>query len=193
VKNPKDIDGELKKPDAVADDASPPEAGQTAVDEIAELKAQMDKLRHETLLQRADLENTRKRLERQKQEDMKYAALPMARELVVVVDNLELALNHASKDDPMRQGVSLVLDGILKTFSKFHIERIKAKGEKFNPSLHEAFSVVGDANMPDDTVIEEPRPGYLLHDRLVRAAGVIVNRHPHRAEEAPPDAPTPRE
>ncbi len=191
MKSKDNANEEVKKAGSGATTEETAQALQPA-DEVAALKEDIEKLRHEMLLQRADLENTRKRLERQKQEELKYAELPLVRDLIVVVDNLELALNHAEKDDPMRQGVSMVLDGLLKTLSKFHVERIAAKGGKFNPSLHEAFSVVCDINLADDMVIEEARSGYLFHDRLVRAAGVIVNRHPHRQEEAQPDMPTPQ-
>jgi molecular chaperone GrpE len=145
--------------------------------------ADIDKLKHELLLQRADFENTRRRLEKQKLDEVKYASLPLVRELVQVVDNLELALNHATQDDPMRKGVVMVLDGMLKTLAKFDVKKTGAKGEKFDPTLHEAFSVVANPDLPDDSVAEVTRAGYVFHDRLIRAAGVIVNRlHPKETQ-----------
>lgn len=165
--------------------AQSPEAAAAAEKEA--LKAEVEKLRYEMLLQRADFENTRKRLERQKEEDVKYAALPMARQLVTVLDTLEIALTHATADDPMRQGVGMVFDSFLKTLEQFNVRRVEAAGQPFDPKLHEAMGMLIDPAKPDNTVLSVQRPGYMLHDRLVRPAGVLINRLPHPAE-APADA-----
>ncbi|MBI3580674.1 MAG: nucleotide exchange factor GrpE [Nitrospinae bacterium] len=142
-------------------------------------RSELEKLRHEILLQRADFINVRRRLEKQMHDEVRYASTALVRELVQVVDHLELALNHATEDDPMRKGVALVLDGMLKTLAKFEVRKTGAKGEKFDPSRHEAVSVVSDPALADDVVAEVVRPGYTFHDRLIRAAGVLVNRLPH--------------
>ncbi len=146
------------------------------------LEAAVEKLRYDLLLQRADFENTRKRLERQKEEDVKYAAMPMARELVTVLDTLEIALTHATADDPMRQGVGMVFDSFLKTLEQFNVRRIDAAGQPFDPKLHEAIGMLADPSKPDNTVLSVQRPGYMLHDRLLRPAGVLVNHLPHHSE-----------
>ncbi len=146
------------------------------------LEAEVEKLRYDLLLQRADFENTRKRLERQKEEDVKYAAMPMARELVTVLDTLEIALTHATADDPMRQGVGMVFDSFLKTLEQFNVRRIDAAGQPFDPKLHEAMGMLADPSKPDNAVLSVQRPGYLLYDRLLRPAGVLVNRLPHPSE-----------
>ncbi len=188
------VEQEQKQP--VADQATPdagapreeapsPEAAAAAEKEA--LKAEVEKLRYELLLQRADFENTRKRLERQKEEDVKYAVLPMTRELVTVIDTLEIALTHATPDDPMRQGVGMVFDSFLKTMEQFKVRRIEAAGQPFDPKLHEAMGMLADPSKPDNTVLSVQRPGYMLHDRLVRPAGVLINRLPPPAE-APADA-----
>jgi molecular chaperone GrpE len=165
-------DKNSKEDSASAKDVAPKEP----VSDLARLESDVEKLKHELLLQRADFENARRRLEKQKQDDVKYASLPLVRDLVHSVDNLELALSHATEDDPMRKGVAMVLDGMLKTLAKFDIKKVGEKGEKFNPSLHEAFSMATDPGLPDESIIEVARPGYIFHDRLIRAAGVIVNR-----------------
>ncbi len=182
--------GEQEQKKTVADQAAPdagacgevssPEAAAAAEKEA--LKAEVDKLRYELLLQRADLDNTRKRLERQKEEDVKYAALPMARELVTVIDTLEIALTHATADDPMRQGVGMVFDSFLKTLEQFNVRRIEAAGQLFDPKLHEAMGMLADPSKPDNIVLSVQRPGYIYHDRLVRPAGVLINHLPHPAE-----------
>lgn len=186
-----------EKPGAPGAGPASPKAGEDAAAPEAApgpdvLKAEIEKLKHEYLLQRADFENMRRRMDRQKQEELKYAALPLVRELVVVIDTLELALSHAPQDDPMRQGVAMVLDGMLKTLGRFGVERIKSVGQVFDPTKHEALASLCDPARADNTVLEERRPGYLFHERLVRPAGVAVNRFPH-PQEAPEAARTPPE
>ncbi len=168
-------------------DAEPAEAYEAAPKPGAEAgpsaQSELEKLRHEILLQRADFINARRRLEKQTQDEVRYAPTALVRELVQEVDHLELALNHATEDDPMRKGVALVLDGMLRTLAKFEVKKTGAKGEKFDPSRHEAVSVVFDPALSDDVVAEVVRPGYMFHDRLIRAAGVLVNRLPHEDPE----------
>ncbi len=148
------------------------------VQKLAEKEKEVEKLKNDILLQMADFENARKRIEKHKREDLKYASLPIMRELLTVVDNLELALNYAQEDDPMREGVSLALDGMKKALEKFHLKPIKAVGEKFDPSLHEAVYAGNDSKKENNVILEEQRIGYMLHDRVVRASGVVVNRRP---------------
>lgn len=166
-----------------ATEAEPAGAPEAAPKPVAEAgppaQSELEKLRHEILLQRADFINARRRLEKQMHDEVRYAPAGLVRELVQVVDHLELALNHATEDDPMRKGVALVLDGMLRTLAKFEVKKTGAKGEKFDPGRHEAVSVVSDPALSDDVVAEVVRPGYTFHDRLIRAAGVLVNRLPH--------------
>ncbi len=142
---------------------------------LAEKEKEIDKLKNDILIQMADFENARKRIEKLKREDVKYASLPLMRELLTVVDNLELALSYAKEDDPMREGVSLALDGMKKSLEQFQLKPIKAVGEEFDPSLHEAVYTVNDPEKNDEVILEEQRVGYILHDRVVRASIVVVN------------------
>jgi molecular chaperone GrpE len=167
-----------------AEDKKTTEA-ETARTDAERAESEIEKLKHELLLNRADFENIRRRLEKEKQDDVKYASFQLVRDLLEVLDNMELALNHAAEGDPMRKGVEMVLEGMQKTLLKYGVRKIGLKGEPFNPQLHEAFTMAADTALPDNVVLEVARPGYLLHDRLLRAAGVIVNRHPH--DTAAPD------
>ena len=128
------------------------------------------------------MENTRKRLEKQKLEAIRYASLPLMRELLTVIDNLELALQYAAEDDPLRSGVNMALDGLKKTLSGHNCKPVRSVGEKFDPAFHEALTTAHDPDKDDDVIIEEHRTGYMLHDRVVRAAGVIVNKKPIEPE-----------
>jgi molecular chaperone GrpE len=142
------------------------------------LQEEVDKLKDEQLRDRAEMENTRKRLERQKQDTIRYASLPLMRELLTVIDNLELALKFAAEDDPLRSGVNMALDGMKKTLTDHNCKPINSVGKKFDPAFHEALTTAHDPGKDDDIIIEEHRTGYILHDRVVRAAGVIVNKKP---------------
>lgn len=162
------------------------------------LKGVIEKLKEDNLLQRAEFENSKKRIERQKLEDVKYAPLGIMRELITVIDNLKLALNYADKDDPLREGVGMALSEVEKIFKRFHLEPIKSIGEKFDPSRHEAISVRQDAGEEDGVIVEEGRVGYMLFERVVRASGVVVNRRPPAPtgsleKEVTPDEPSRKE
>jgi len=158
--------------------------------EIERLSAESAALKDELLRNRAEVENVRKRCEKQKNDAVRYASLPLIRELLTVIDNLSLALQYAEKDDPLREGVKMALDGLKKVLEAHHLERIEAVGEKFDPALHEAVSVAGDPSVGDNVIVEEYKTGYRLYDRVVRASSVVVNHLPHepeaKDEEKPP-------
>jgi len=146
--------------------------------ENEKIKARIEELQNSLLLQRADFENARKRIEKQKREELKYASLPFMRELLAVVDSLELALSYAGENDPLQKGVSMALDKIKKIFKDYNLEPIKAVGEEFDPSRHEAISVRHDDDTDDNVIVEEQRVGYMLLDRVVRASRVVINNRP---------------
>jgi len=158
--------------------------------EIERLSAEAAALKDELLRNRAEVENVRKRCEKQKNDAVRYASLPLIRELLTVIDNLSLALQYAKKDDPLREGVQMALDGLQKVLEAHHLEEIKAVGEKFDPALHEAVSIAGDPAVGDNVIVEEYKTGYRLHGRVVRASSVVVNHLPHepeaKKEEEPP-------
>lgn len=153
------------------------------LEEIEDIKSQVEKLKDDLLRSRAETENTRKRIEKQKRDEIKYASLPLIRDLLGVIDNLELALKYADKDDPLREGVSMALDGMKKVLECHHLATVKAIGEKFDPSLHEAVSIHSDSDIENDVIIEEQKVGYKLHDRVVRASVVVVNRVQQKPED----------
>lgn len=157
-----------------------------AADEPAKeelLQEEVDKLEDDRLRDRAEMENTRKRLEKQKQEAIRYASIPLIRELLTVIDNLELALKYSAEDDPLRNGVNMALEGMKKTLADHNCKPIQSVGQKFDPAFHEALTTAHDPGKDDDVVLEEHRTGYVLHDRVVRAAGVIVNKKPAEPAE----------
>lgn len=146
--------------------------------ETEKLKARIEELQNSLLLQRADFENARKRIEKQKREEIKYASLPFMRELLAVLDSLELALSYASENDPLQKGVSMALDEMKKILKNYNLKQIKAMGEEFDPSRHEAVSIIQDKDANDNVIVQEQRVGYMLGDRVVRASRVVINNRP---------------
>ncbi len=173
-----------------------PSGPQNDADEAAverDLQADLDQARaeaaehYERLLRaQAELQNVLKRHERERAERAKYAIEPLARDLLATVDDLERALSHA-EDEPaaLAAGVSLVYRALLDVLGKHGVERIESVGRPFDPNLHEAVSVVEREDVPDNTIVEEHRPGYRLHDRLLRPAMVVVARAPQGNGQAP--------
>jgi molecular chaperone GrpE len=120
----------------------------------------------------------------------------LLRDLLTALDNLERTLNHIPKDTEdqvvlgLRQGISMVLKQFQDTLARYELTGFSSVGEMFNPSRHEALSKKETDETPPGTVLEEMHRGYMLHDRLLRAALVIVACEPGGcAEEEPEEAP----
>jgi len=145
--------------------------------EIQELQAKHDQL----LRLVADVENFRKRLEKERADLRDYANEALLKELLPVLDNLELALNHGRDQEAcaaLVAGVENVLKGFRQAISKFGVTPIEALGEKFDPAFHNAVMQQEDSSVPDQTVVQELQRGYLLKNRLLRPAMVVVARNP---------------
>ena len=133
------------------------------------------------LRERAELENFKKRSMRERSEALRYAVEPLARDVIAVVDDLERALKHAQSsgdESPVVAGVELVLKNALETLQRHGVERFDAKGQEFDPAVHEALAQIRDASVPVNHVVEQFLPGYRLHQRLLRAAQVGVSVEP---------------
>jgi molecular chaperone GrpE len=128
----------------------------------------------------ADIENFKKRLEKERADLREFANESLIKDLLPVVDNLELALNHGRQQDSgtaLLEGVENVLKGFLQVITKFGATPIQAQGEKFDPAYHNAVMQQEDDAVADQTVIQELQKGYLLKNRLLRPAMVVVARN----------------
>ncbi len=137
----------------------------------------MEKLRaeHDRMLRAAaDLENHKKRAQRERDEVQRYGNERLVKDLIPVVDNLERALRAAPADDPLSGGVRLVLRQIEETLGRYGVVCYSALGQPFDPRLHEALMQVTTDEKPAGTVVVEHGRGFLLHERLVRPAMVGV-------------------
>lgn len=152
----------------------------TALEERLAAKTKEAEENYDRLLRMsAEFENYKKRTARETAEFQKYANQSLIRELLPIVDNLELAIKSAA-DSPdttetsLLDGVELTRREILKVFENFKVEPIEALGKPFDPNFHEAVMREESAEHPENTVVNELQKGYLMHQRLIRPAMVVV-------------------
>jgi len=141
-----------------------------------ELKEMQDRL----LRLAAELDNTRKRLEREKSEGIAYANESLMRQLIEVIDNLERAIEHGERDENcegLLDGVRMTLKSFLDVFARFGAAPFESVGCSFDPNRHEAVIQEQSPDYPDMTVTREFQKGYTLRDRLLRPARVGVSRN----------------
>lgn len=139
------------------------------------------------LRERAELENFKRRTQREQGESLRFANEPLIRDLLPVIDNLERAVGHAQSagnGQPLVEGVALVVRSLLDTLEKHGVTRVAAKGALFDPTRHEAMAQVENAAVVPNTVVDEYRPAYLLHGRLLRPALVSVAKAPAGEEKS---------
>jgi molecular chaperone GrpE len=126
----------------------------------------------------AEFDNYKKRSSREMEEFRKFANQSLIKEMLSVVDNLELAMNstngHKAIDKDLLQGLEMTHKEILKVFEKFNVKPIDAKGQPFDPTFHEAVMQEETNDSPKNTVVNELQRGYMIHDRLLRPSMVVV-------------------
>lgn len=134
------------------------------------------------LRERAELENFRKRMQREKEDLVRFANENLLREILSVVDNLERAIEHARKNEEtvqgLLEGVEMTLSQCQKLLEKFGVTPVAAVGEPFDPTWHEAMGQLESAEHPANTVLQEMQKGYVLNDRLLRPALVLISKTP---------------
>lgn len=130
----------------------------------------------------ADLDNLRRRTERELENAHKYALERFAQELLAVRDSLEMGVTAAEQEEAsvekIKEGTELTLKMLESAMQKFNIQAIEPQDEPFNPELHQAMSMVETPDKAPNTVINVMQKGYMLNDRLIRPAMVIVSRAP---------------
>ena len=173
----KEIESEVTPPDeqTINDEVDP-------IEELAsklEAKEKEAEETYERLLRvSAEFENYKKRSSREIEEFRKFANQSLIKEMLSVVDNLELAMNstngHKAIDKDLVQGLEMTHKEILKVFEKFNVKPIEAKGQPFDPTFHEAVMQEETDDYAKNTVINEMQRGYMIHDRLLRPSMVVV-------------------
>lgn len=164
-----------KSPDEARFGTAPPAAAAAADDAAPDLEAQLASQREKALRALADLENYRKRVQRERLEESRFKAFEPMRKFLAVVDNLERALDSEGSVEDLKQGVEMILRQMGNLLTDHGVERVQAIGQPFDPSVHEAVSREEDPNVRAPTVCEELQSGYTMHDRLLRPAVVKVS------------------
>lgn len=129
----------------------------------------------------ADFENTKKRLEREREISLKYAEENILKELLPGIDNIERAMDQgkeANSIESLIEGVELTRNGLLATLEKYGVKAIASIGEPFDPNVHEAIAMEATDQMDPNLVLREFQKGYLYKDRLLRPAKVVVSKAP---------------
>jgi len=154
---------------------------------LAQIEADLAAANDRALRAQAELENFRKRAFRQMEDERKYASLPVLRDLLPVLDNLQRAIGSAeqsSNGQALLEGVKLVSHQLTNVLQQHHCTEMDAKGKLFDPHQHEAIAQLPSNEHPPGTVIDVTQTGYMLHDRVVRAAQVLVSAGPAKGSGA---------
>lgn len=175
-----------------------------AYDLVTKLQAEMDRLKSDVETERdaklriaADRENMRQRLEREKQDVGRFAISKFARDLLAVADTFERAMGTINRgdvppDSPMAKfldGIDLTERELHKVFERHGVRRIEAVGERFDPNIHEAMLEIDNPDAPPGTVLQAYEPAYVIEERVLRPAKVIVSRR--APKPVPPTAEEP--
>ncbi len=176
-------DLEIKEEHPVEEKKEEPEevmpVEQPIEERVRELEAELSESKERYLRLYAEFENYKKRVQKDKEEMLKYGTEPLLQELLTVLDNLEMAVQHAEKDvsaESLLQGVELTLKEFRKVLNKYGISEIEAVGKPFDPAYHHAMSQVERSDVEDKTVVEEYRKGYMFKDRTIRPSLVAVSK-----------------
>jgi len=176
-------DGDKLQPETTPEDLVPlPEA---PIDPVAALEADKADLKDKLLRTLADMENLRRRTEREVADSRLYAVTAFARDMLTVADNLRRALDSLSPEaragmdaaiQAMVEGVELTERDFLKTLERHGVKKREPLGEKFNPNFDQAMFEVPDESKPSGTVVQVMQPGYVIGERVLRPATVGVSK-----------------
>jgi len=171
--------GSEQEPEEVLEQAGA--AGEEAVAEpdTEALNEALQQAKDQTLRTQAEMQNLRRRVDRDVENAHKFALEKFVGELLPVVDNLERALATIDADENLsgaREGIELTLKSFLGVLDGHKVKQVEPTGEHFNPDFHQAISMVPNPDVAANTVIEVFQKGYTLNDRLVRPAMVVVSK-----------------
>ena len=161
--------------------------GDTLLAKYRELEDELSETRERVLRTAADAENFKKRLQREKEEQTRYANESLMRELLPVIDNLERALEHSetgADQGGLLEGLNMTLKGFLDTLTRFGCTPVETAGKPFDPNFHEAVSQEESADHEPNTVLRELQKGYMLKERLLRPAMVLVSKRTSQQDNA---------
>ncbi|KJV65684.1 nucleotide exchange factor GrpE [Ehrlichia muris] len=144
--------------------------------ELDKLREQLAHFQNQFRLAVADKENVKRIMQKNIDDTSVYAISNFARDLLSSCDNLETSLKNLKEDDSIHTGVLMTYKELLNTLERHNITRIDPIGEKFNPQFHKAVSQMTDNEKDDNTILHVVQPGYIIKDKLLRAASVIISK-----------------
>lgn len=171
---------------AEAEEAPVAEMEEEGPSELEQAQQEAKDLRDEMLRMRADTENLRKRLQREKQDSVQFANERLIKQLIPIFENLDRALKAPDTNiKSLKEGVRMTSDQVLALFKKENVEPIQAVGESFDPSVHEVLSQIESNDHDENTIIEECSKGYRMNGRVLLPARVVTAKKPQN--EKPKD------
>jgi len=173
-----------EKEEQVSESPKEKEAEEISPEELIEkLNEEITDLKDQRLRAIADLENFRKRAEKDQSDALKYGISNFAKEIINIRDNIERAQSSISEDAKNNEAIKSVIEGIdliaqsvVSTFEKIGIKKIESLNEKYDHNLHQAMMEIENDDLEPGTIVQELIPGYTLHDRLLRPAMVGVSK-----------------
>jgi len=162
--------------------------------EEEKLKEEIRSLKEEKIRVLAEMENLRKRFDREKIDSIKYGSVNFARDILSPGDNLERALSAINKEEDHHQSIKNLIEGLFmvkkelsSVLEKNGIKKIDTLNKKFDPNLHQAMMEIENDDLDEGVVVQEIQNGYMMHDRLLRPAMVGVSKKSKRKVETEPD------
>ncbi len=152
--------------------------GKSLEEELATLQGEVDKWKTDYYKVFADMENLKRRLQKEHQDSLKFMMQKFIEELLPVVDNFERSIQAETSVENVEtflKGYQMIFDQFMSILSKNGVEVIPAQGEEFDPNVHQAVMMANDENFGKNIVVEELQKGYKLKDRVIRASLVKVN------------------
>jgi molecular chaperone GrpE len=163
---------------------------ETSEDIIDKLNEEISSLKDQRLRAIAELENFRKRAEKDQSDALKYGISNFAKEIINISDNIERAQSSIPEEaknnetiKPVIEGIDLIAQSVVTTFEKIGIKKIESLNEKFDHNLHQAMMEIENDDLEPGTIVQELIPGYTLHDRLLRPAMVGVSKKPKKNDD----------
>ena len=180
-----------EKEEQVSEEPKDQEEAETSPEDLIEkLNEEIMSLKDQRLRAVAELENFRKRAEKDQSDALKYGISNFAKEIINIRDNIERAQSSISDEAKNNEAIKSVIEGIdliaqsvVSTFEKIGIKKIESLNEKFDHNLHQAMMEIENEELEPGTIVQELIPGYTLHDRLLRPAMVGVSKKSKKNED----------
>jgi molecular chaperone GrpE len=175
---PDDADAAFHDPNAAAGSAN---AGGGDSNALEQLRRELEQANERCLRVQAEMENYRRRVQREMQDERRYASQALLGDLLPVMDNIERAIDAADQKGEtsgLQEGVKIVQQQLLSMLEKHQCTRVPAAGMEFDPAIHEAIAQFPHPDHPAGFITHVSQHGYRLHDRVIRPAQVVVSAGP---------------